>query len=303
MTGTRIAMLSLGCVCTLSAYAETFKTEGLQENSPAIMAPRYETSASYLTGTDWHYLDEHEQASIAGFRWQFDSGLWEGVHKVVGFWPSIHWLNSNNIGTSMASLGYTWRNLRLEGALFKGRDSDQYRNTEFIRIDSSAKRLAYQFGPNWALRLSRRFHTSPDQLRSDIKIRRTTASATYRNNIGGNPWDTTLAVGRGRGTASNLYLLESAMRVGREHTFFGRIERGGNDELFRHEDAPSDRVYQVNKLTVGYLHDVMNIGSTKLGVGALVSRRAVPEELLPYYGTQNNSYMVFFRLQMQFAAN
>ncbi|RJG00187.1 hypothetical protein D3878_00235 [Noviherbaspirillum sedimenti] len=238
-----------------------------------------------------------------GLRVQFDSGTIENVNRIVGFWPSVHWLNSRNRGTSMAALGYTWRNLKLEGALFRERESDQYRNTEWLRIHSASRRLAYKFGPHWALQFSRGFLRSPDQFRQDQKSRRKTASVTYRGGFNGNPWHATLAYGRGKGSSGSeggAYLLDTALRLGQEHSLFGRIERAGHEELFRYEDGPNNQSYQTNKMSVGYLYEPKTRGPATLGVGALVSRRTFPAELLPYYGDKNTAYTVFLRLQMKF---
>lgn len=293
---------ALGCVWGCACAAE--ELPAVPDRLDASLADRYWRLQDYRLG--------HAPSDSAGLHWQFDAGVLDGVHKIVGFWPSVHWLNASNIGFSMASLGYTWRNLKLEGALFKDRETDQSRDVEFIRLDSITtrlkrkKRLSYKFGANWDFQLSRGLHESPDQFKRDQKVRRTTASSTYRSTILGNPWNTTLAWGRGRGlsgVAGNAYLLESAMRIGSQHTVFGRFERAGNDELFREEEASHLQSYRANKMTMGYLYDVTQFGPGRLGVGGLVSRRVVPDELQPYYGSRNNSYMVFFRLQMQFAAN
>ncbi len=311
MKATRVAILSLGYLCAMAVYAGQPEDGAQQTSQPEEPLADYDsidyngidTNPTYFA---WQDEVAPKKANIAGLHWQFDSGLLDGVHKIVGFWPSVHWLNANNFGTSMASLGYTWRNLKLEGALFRERDAEQPRHTEFLRRYSTAKRLSYKFGSNWDFYLSSRAHNSPDQLRPDLKVRRRTAALAYHNTINGNPWNTTLAVGRGRGLSGNsgtMYLFESAMRIGPKHTVFGRFERAGNDELFREEEASRQRSYQANKMTMGYLYDVAKVGSGRLGIGGLVSRRAVPDELLPYYGSRNTSYMVFLRLQMQFAAN
>lgn len=278
MNTTRVVVLSCGCACACAVQAQTASYD---EPYGPVPAP-------------------------TGLRAQFDSGTMENVHQIVGFWPSVHWLNSRNRGTSMAALGYTWRNLKLEGALFKERDAGPYRSdnsSEWLRIDSARRRLAYQFGPNWALQLSRGFLSSPDQFRQDQKTRRRTASLTYRGGFQGNPWHATLAYGRGRGLSGNdgnAYLLDTALRLGQEHTLFGRIERGGHDELFRSEDGPSNQSYQVSKMSVGYLYEAKSQGVATLGIGGLVSRRTVPAELLPYYSGNNTDYTVFVRLQMKF---
>ncbi len=305
MKAMRVAVSSLGYIWALSVYAAQPGTEIEQPDQLEEATAQYaRLEASPLDAYWQNYWSVRERSEMPGLGWQVDADLFDGLHKVVGFWPSVHWLNSSNIGTSMASLGYTWRNLKLEGALFKGRESDQNRNPELLRIDSTTRRLSYTFGPNWAFRLSRGLHNSPDQLRYGQKVKRSAASVTYQRALDGNPWNTTLAFARGRdvgGTYGNAYMLESAMRVDNHHTFFGRLERAGNDQLFREEDGPRDRRYQVNKLTIGYLYDVKNFGPARLGIGAIASRRVIPDELIPYYGNKNNSYMIFMKLHMQFA--
>lgn len=307
MNTRRVVVLSCGCVCASAAqialaasYSEDYGQAAMTEVVPSSQAADEPVQAS---AAEQFFAGQAAVPAPTGLRAQFDSGMMENVHRIVGFWPSVHWLNSRNRGTSMASLGYTWRNLKLEGALFKERDADQYRNTEWLRFDSSARRLAYKFGPHWALQFSRGFLNSPDQFRQDQKTRRKTASVTYRGGFNGTPWHATMAFGRGKGLSgsdSSAYLLDTAMRLGEQHTLFGRIERGGHDELFRNEDGPGNQSYQANKMSVGYLYEPKTRGPATLGMGGLVSRRTVPDELLPYYGDKNTSYTVFLRLQMKF---
>ncbi|TCS35848.1 hypothetical protein EDC30_109149 [Paucimonas lemoignei] len=310
MNAMRLAILSCGCACAWMmqpAQADSYDENGRSLADEPVSSALAEKSidADMLAAVPSHLASHEPAVSPTGTRVQFDSGTIENVHRIVGFWPSVHWLNSRNRGSSMAALGYTWRNLRLEGALFKERDSDQSRNsnTELLRMDAAKRRLAYKFGPNWAFQLSRGYLNTPDQFRQDQKSRRRTASLTYRNEFAGNPWHSTLAYARGKGssgTDSTTYLLDTAMQLGLQHTVFGRIERGGHDELFLDEEGPRNRVYNVNKMSVGYLYEVKTEGPARLGVGGVVSRRDMPNELLSYYGDKTTSYTVFFRLQMKF---
>jgi len=301
MDTTRVAAFSCGCLC-----AWVVQTAVAQELAPGAAAETFsapDAAAQALPG-------EASAAPVpapTGLRIQFDSGTMENVHRIVGFWPSMHWLNSHNAGTSMAALGYTWRNLRLEGALFKERDAGQFRSgSELLQIDSATRRLAYRFGPNWALQLSRGFLGSPDQLHKDQRGHRSTASLTYRGGFASNPWHATLAYGRGKGWSGsdgNAYLLDTAMRIDERHTVFGRIERAGHDELFQNEGGPRNQRYEAGKMSVGYLYESVTRGPVTLGVGGMVSRRVIPDQLLPYYGDNNTSYTVFLRFQMKFGGH
>lgn len=310
MNTMRLAVLSCGCACAWAmqaAQAESYDESVRAADEPASGALAERPIDGDVLAAMPPHLGGHDESAFSpgGVRLQFDSGSIENVHRIVGFWPSVHWFNSRNRGSSMAALGYTWRNLRLEGALFKERDNEQSRSgdTELFRMDAAKRRLAYKFGPNWAFQMSRGYLNTPDQFRQDQKSRRRTASLTYRNAFAGNPWHTTLAFAKGKGISgldSTTYLLDTAMQIGPQHTVFGRLERGGHDELLLAEEGPRNRVYDVNKMSVGYLYEVKTDGAAKVGVGGVVSRRTMPNELLAYYGDKNTSYTVFFRLQMKF---
>ncbi|MBI1892300.1 MAG: hypothetical protein HYS18_16770 [Burkholderiales bacterium] len=286
MTAARAAVLSTGCFCAFLVNAQA-----------AENAVEADTSIAYTP-----YASVPDTRQFAQLSWQFESGTLEGLHKIVDFWPSIHWLSSSNIASSMAALGYSWRNLKLEGAIFKARETERTRNTEFLKLDSTTKRLSYTLGPNWGVQISRGYRESPDQFPGASASHRTTMSATYRGYAGTNPWNTTLAWGRAGGDfAGNAYLMESAMRFDQHHTVFGRLERAGNDELFQDEEGSHQQRYSARKITLGYLYDVINRGPVRFNIGGLVSRRIIPNELLPYYGTRDTSVMAFLRLQIQFS--
>lgn len=288
MSTARAAVLSLGCVCALAPAAHA------AEN--AVTA---DTSIAYTP-----YASVPGNRRFGQLSWHLESGTLEGLHEVVNFWPSIHWLRSSNIATGMAALGYTWRNLKLEGAVFQDRESEleRRRDTELLKLDSTSRRLSYNLGPNWGVQISRGYRGSPDRFPGTEASRRTTVSTTYRGYVGTYPWNTTLAWGRASGNlAGSAYLMESAMRIEQRHTLFGRIERAGNDELFREEEGPHQRSYSVRKITFGYLYDVVKRGPVRFDIGGLVSRRMVPDELLTYYGVRDTSVMAFLRLQIQFS--
>jgi hypothetical protein len=150
---------------------------------------------------------------------------------------SHHWLDSTHIAFGVATLGYVFGNVKIEGSVFRGREPDQNRyDIEIGRLDSASLRLSYNPTPAWALQVSRGHIKSPEELHPDDDVDRTTASAIYHRDIGAAKWQTTLAWGRNassHGGSTNAYLLESAVSIARTHTFFGRAERAGKNELFR----------------------------------------------------------------------
>jgi hypothetical protein len=92
-------------------------------------------------------------------------------------------------------------------------------------------------------------------------------------------------------------LLESAVRLSRSHTVFGRAERADKNELFLAGDPRADEKFRVGKLTLGYVYDLPRDGHFKLGVGGLVSRYRLPAELSSVYGNPT-SFMLFLRAKI-----
>lgn len=295
MKATQVAVLSCGCLAAFQAALAADAGERPLPDMPALASSLAYAddlmTASYLAGN----------RRAGGLQVHFDSGTLDDVHRLVGFWPSMQWLNSRTFDTSMASLGYSWRNLRLEGALVRGRESGERRNNQLLRFDSVSRRFSYQFGSHWSLKLSRGFQRGPDQLGQERRARRRTASLTYSGHFQDKPWHATVAAGRGRGLSghsSAAFLFDSAMHIRPRHTLFGRMERSGHDELFVNEDGPRERSIEASKVSVGYLYDVRTNGPARMEFGALVSRRNLPLELMPYYGDKPLTYAVFMRLQM-----
>jgi hypothetical protein len=203
----------------------------------------------------------------------------------------------------VVTLGYVLGNVKLEASAFRGREPDQDRyDIETGKLDSAAVRLSYNPTRNWALQASRGHIKSPEALHPDDDVDRTTASAIYQRNFGSAKWQTTFAWGRNKpshGDSTDAYLLESAIALGRTHTFFGRVERADKNELFLEGDPLEGETFRVGKLTMGYVHDFRSEGHFKLGLGGLVSTYSLPDELHAVYGSSPMSFMLFARIRIQ----
>jgi uncharacterized cupredoxin-like copper-binding protein len=214
---------------------------------------------------------------------------------------SHHWLDSTHIASGVVTLGYVFGNVKLEGSVFRGREPDQSRyNIETGKLDSTSLRLSYNPAKSWALQVSRAHIKSPEQLHADDDVDRTTASVIYNRAFGASNWQTTLAWGRnaaGHGTATNAYLLESAIRTSKTHTFFGRAERADKNELFLPGTALAQETFRVGKLSLGYLYDFPSDSHFKFGIGGLVSKYSLPSALESSYGNPT-SFMLFARVKI-----
>jgi len=216
---------------------------------------------------------------------------------------SHHWLDSTHIAFGVVTLGYVLGGFKLEGSVFRGREPDQYRyNIETGKLDSASVRLSYNPARDWAVQFSRGHITSPEALEPDVNVNRTTASMIYNHALPPGNWQTTLAWGRNEpssGAATDAYLLESAFSFPRGHTVFGRIERADKNELFEPGSALADQVFQVGKLSLGYIYDFAATLHFKYSIGALVSKYSMPTALESSYGSDPTSYMVFARVKIR----
>ena len=212
-----------------------------------------------------------------------------------------HWLDSTHITFGVTTLGYVWRDFKVEGSAFNGREPDQSRyDIETRHFDSASGRLSWNPSPQWALQVSHAYLDSPEQLEPDVSVKRTTASATYQAAIKENPWQTTLAWGRNQknpGDTTDGWLLESTIQIQR-HTLFARAERVDNGELFRKGEPWHGRSFAINKLSLGAIHDFYKGDHVALGIGALVSRYDKPSTLDDIYGSDPKSSMVFLRAKI-----
>lgn len=208
-----------------------------------------------------------------------------------------HWLDSTHVTFGVATLGWVRGGFKLESSAFRGREPDEKRtDIEDPKLDSWSVRASWQPAPDWSFQVSRGHLVSPEQLEPEIDKDRTTASAIYNRPLKGGNWQTTLAWGRNAsdpGETTDSFLLESAATLTPRHTVFGRFEHQENDELSGHGE-----VFDVGKLSLGYVYDAVLRGPWKAGIGALGSVALIPSELESEYGETPVSWMVFARMRM-----
>jgi hypothetical protein len=135
-----------------------------------------------------------------------------------------HWLDSTHISFGVVTAGVTWRDWKLEGSRFNGREPDQNRwDIETGPLDSSALRLSWNPTRALALQASWARLEHPEQLEPAANQTRWSASAIWTRPLGGNNyWSTTLAWGRRSSDAGWLDAgaLESTVR--RDHRLRAR---------------------------------------------------------------------------------
>jgi hypothetical protein len=216
---------------------------------------------------------------------------------------SHHWLDSTHITYGVATVGYTRKQVKLEGSTFHGREPDQYRwDIEQPKFDSYSGRLTYNPTANWSMQGSYGSLKSPEQLEPEGRQHRLTGSATYNRPFQEANWQTTLAWGQNvnaPGHRLDAYLLESAYVYAHRHTVFSRIERAEKDELFEASNTLFGHTFAVHEATLGYIRDMAAGPHAVVGIGGLGTLSFLPVALEPAYGRKSPvSFMVFIRAKI-----
>jgi len=214
---------------------------------------------------------------------------------------SHHWLDSTHIAFGVVTGGVTWRGWKVDASAFRGREPDEHRwNIEGPSLDSYSARVQYNPTREWSLQSSVGDLHSPEELEPEVDLWRSTASVSYNRPRSNGAWQTTFAWGRNDRTdqePQDAFLLESTLRRGR-HTVFARGEHVAKDELFETEPLAHE-IFKVQRLSVGYLLDVIRAAHLAGGIGGLVSFIGIPDTLTSTYGGHPVSFMVFARAQIR----
>jgi hypothetical protein len=238
---------------------------------------------------------------------------------------SHHWMDSTHITYGVLTTGYTWKEFKLEGSSFRGREPDQnHWNIESPKLDSYSGRLSYNPTENWSAQGSWGHIESPEQLFPSNNTNRATASVSYTR-AWQDVWSaTTLAWGRNwqQGIDTlDAALIESSLNIYRVHTFFTRMEYVQKDDLLPavplssivgfgrtvdyHPFFPPGTnspftltVFGVEQFTLGYIYDFEQAYDVTWGIGASGSISFVPDALKPFYGNRPLSCTLFVRAKL-----
>jgi len=213
-----------------------------------------------------------------------------------------HWLDSTHITFGVATLGYIWKQFKIDASIFTGREPDQNRwNFDEAKFDSYSARLTWNATKNWSAQISYGYLHSPEQLTPNVDQSRLTASVSYQRHWDGIDWGTTLAFGEDFDSPGNaLYglLVESTVIFHDTHTLFARAENVQKDELFLPGDPRDGDIFNVGKISAGYIYDFPRWYHVKFGVGGLGSIFVLPESLHSTYHAEPLSFMLFVRAKL-----
>ncbi|HEY4336181.1 MAG TPA: hypothetical protein VGM89_09795 [Puia sp.] len=203
-----------------------------------------------------------------------------------------HWEDATHITFGVATLGIRYGQIKLEGSSFTGREPDEHRyDFDKLRFDSWSGRLSLNPDSHWALQVSHGYIKSPEELRPEEDVHRTTASATFVQRWGKNDylaatglWGLNKTAGQ---DASNAALLEATLRVSRWaiYTRYERVEKSVEEmSLSEAVYGSADRQFGVSAVTLGAAYDLFRIGKLVVAGGGQATVNKPPPVLQGMYG-------------------
>jgi hypothetical protein len=200
-----------------------------------------------------------------------------------------HWQDSTHITFGVATAGLQWRNVKVEGSIFTGREPDEDRyDFDRPRFDSYSGRISWNPTQNLALQASHGYIKSPEGLDPNLKEHRTTASAIYNQPLGHDSnWSTSFVWGQNNVThegKTQSFLIESDYQRERDTVYarWERVEKSGHELVLAPSDL--DEIFPVNAVTIGYVRDLSHGNMIDIGLGGQFTVNVWPDALDRYYG-------------------
>jgi heavy metal-binding protein len=210
-----------------------------------------------------------------------------------------HWQDSTHITFGVATGGLQWRDIKIEGSIFTGREPDEDRyDFDRPRFDSYSGRLSWNPTRNLALQVSYGYIKSPEALDPKTNIHRTTASAIYNLPLGHDTnWSNTFVWGQNNATEegkTQSFLIESNYQRGRDTVYFRweRVEKSGHELVLN--EAADTRIFPVGAYTLGYVRDLSHGNGIDVGLGTQFTINNRPDTLDRYYGDDLGYAFEFF---------
>ena len=222
---------------------------------------------------------------------------------------SHHLQDSSHISFGVFTTGVVYRQFKLEGSIFNGREPDENRyNFEAHPWNSRSIRLSFAPNRNWSMQVSHGFLRNPEALEPG-DVRRTTASISYNRRFNRGNWATSLIWGRNHENHSgeifnlNGYIAESIVRFFDRNYVYTRLELADKNQLLRDADrlrlgiTDHHPAFRIGAFTFGADRDIWRSERLTAAIGGDVTFYSKPDVLNPIYGDSPVSYRIFLRIR------
>jgi hypothetical protein len=217
-----------------------------------------------------------------------------------------HWQDATHVTFGVATAGYDFGRLKIEGSAFTGAEPDELRYAfDRPHLDSYSARLSWNPSANVGLQVSNGYIKSPEVLDPGVDQHRTTGSLLYDKPLGyESSWYAGAVWGQNRLTdgspVSNAYLLETDYRRA-GNAFYARFERvqKTGHELVLPAAFLGETLFDVGSYSFGYVRELdRQVNGARVGLGAQVTLAPKSSGLDPYYGAGTpSSFQMFLRLR------
>lgn len=213
-----------------------------------------------------------------------------------------HWQDATHITFGVATLGFRYKQLKLEGSVFTGREPDEDRyDFDKARFNSYSYRLSYNPTANWALQFSQGFIEEPEASEPGVDVARTTASVLYAKSIDANKhYSAALIWGlndKGEDHKEHSLLLEDNFQFGK-NALFSRYEflQKSTEELDL-ESELGHATFDVHVFSLGYNRSILQKSIFELTAGTKATINFPAKELKPLYGKLPVGFQVYIQLR------
>ena len=305
------AMLSLDpLTVTNGGYPLLFQTGETYKGRPLIDRQHPHDIVSELSVSYAHAFSKHiDLYGYVGYPGEPAMGPPAFMHRISSFNNpdaplSHHWQDATHILFGVATAGFRYKWIKLEGSTFKGREPDENRfNFDRPRFDSYSYRVSVNPSPSLAFQFSQGFLTSPEEAHPEDDVVRTAASVLHSKGLGREGRYVTSAFVWGKNTHDGInesaYLAESSLQIDRA-AFYGRYEHVTKSQeelgLYNDETGAESQLLTINNLTLGMNYRVAQKRNTDLVLGVQLTGAAPDRTLQRLYGTTPISGQIYLRL-------
>lgn len=209
-----------------------------------------------------------------------------------------HHQDSTHISFGVATLGFFWGPLKVDGSIFNGREPDENRfNFDFGPLDSYSGRITINPLDTLSLSASYGYLKNPEALHPGEDIQRVHASALWSQPIPlgnvslGVIWGANFDP-LGRRPASHSLTFEGGATLARTVHLYSRAEFVDQEDL---DPANPNGTSRVGAFTVGVVRDVYSTDTVAIGIGGDVTF-ASPGAVTGFYGNNPVSFQLFLRI-------
>jgi hypothetical protein len=220
-----------------------------------------------------------------------------------------HWQDATHITFGVGTLGWVYKDWKVDGSIFTGREPDENRyDFDLPRFDSYSGRLTYNPNQDLSVQASFGYIKSPEALTPDENVYKATASVSHNKLFNGDMENftnlaTTLIWGMNvpvtaaiAGQPLNSVLLESELQLFRNNFFYTKLEYVQKDNHELALNLNNDKVFNIFAWTLGASRNIVNYSNLSLNAGAQTSLYFPQAELEPFYGKFPVAFEVFLRL-------